>query len=313
MSSALDEFNRLVSNNRERSSVHPEDRDNPSDRDSSSDAEDLDPALHSDTEDMPAMASRTATYTIPNPRFDANTGPKGVIADAQAFERARKSTFRKSFVSGTSVADRSHASSRSVTDAATLLHNSDGSASDLDEDDEDKFMRQWRQWRMQQLQGQKGRRPSPWRKYYGSVDTVDAVGYLDAIEKVPSDQVVVVCLYDPEVCHSLLALEVTSKEGKGVTAACNLAYKPHTETSLTNPKSNTSTLVEDCLNTIAARNTSIRFIKLHHEIAEMDHIDPPALLAYRDGDVFATIVDIPQQIPRGRSCSADSVEDVLKL
>ncbi|KAL4866340.1 hypothetical protein BDV12DRAFT_136992 [Aspergillus spectabilis] len=278
MSSAQDEFNRIVSNNRERSSVHPEDRDNTSDRHSSSDAEDLDPALHSDAEDMPDMASRTATYTIPNTRFDANTGPKGVIADAQAFERARKSTFRKSFVSGTSVADRSHASSRSVTDAATLLHNSpppDGSASDLDEGDEDKFMRQWRQSRMQQLQGQKGRRPSPWRKYYGSVDTVDAVGYLDAIEKVPSDQVVVVCLYNPE--------------------------------------SNTSTLVEDCLNTIAARNTSVRFIKLHHEIAEMDHIDPPALLAYRDGDVFATIVDIPQQIPKGRSCSADSLEDVLKL
>ncbi|KAL4887449.1 thioredoxin-like protein [Aspergillus karnatakaensis] len=277
MSSAQDEFNQLFSN-RERSSAHPEDRNNSSDRDSSPDPEDLDPAQHSDAEDMPAMASRTATYTIPSTRFDANTGPKGVIADAQAFERARKSTFRKSFVSGTSAADRSHISSKSVTDAATLLHNSpppDGSLSDLDEGDEDKFMRQWRQSRMQQLQSQKGRRPSPWRKYYGSVDTVDAVGYLDAIEKVPSDQIVVVCLYDPE--------------------------------------SNTSTLVEDCLNTIAARNTSVHFIKLHHEIAEMDHIHPPAILAYRDADVFATIVDIPRQIPKGRSCSADSLEDVLKL
>ncbi|KAL5341539.1 thioredoxin-like protein [Aspergillus crustosus] len=277
MSSAQDEFDRLFSN-RDRSSVHPEDRANISDRDSSPDPEDLDPAQHSDAEDMPAMTSRTGTYTIPNTRFDANTGPKGVIADAQAFERARKSNFRKSFVSGTSVADRSHVSSRSVTDAATLLHNSsppDGSASELEEGDEDKFMRHWRQSRMQQLQSQKGRRPSPWRKYYGSVDTVDAVGYLDAIEMVPSDQVVVVCLYDPE--------------------------------------SNASALVEDCLNTIAARNVSVRFIKLHHEIAEMDHIDPPALLAYRAGDVFATIVDIPQQIPKGRSCSADSLEDVLKL
>jgi hypothetical protein len=32
---------------------------------------------------------------------------------------------------------------------------------------------------------------------------VDAVGYLDAIEKVPSDQVVVVCIYDPEVSITL--------------------------------------------------------------------------------------------------------------
>ncbi|KAL3495181.1 thioredoxin-like protein [Aspergillus germanicus] len=277
MSSAQDEFNQLFSN-RERSSTHPEDRDHHSDGDSSVDEQDLDPVQHSDTENaMPAMSSRTSTYTIPNTRFDANTGPKGVIADAQAFERARKSNFRKSFVSGTSVADRSHYSSKSVTDAATLLHNSpppDGSASDA-EGDEDSFMQQWRQSRMQELQSRKTRRPSPWRKHYGSVDTVDAVGYLDAIEKVPSDQVVVVCIYDPE--------------------------------------STTSSLVEDCLNTIASRHPAIHFIKLHHEIAEMDHINPPAILAYRDADVFATFVDIPQQIPKGRSCSADSLEDLLKM
>lgn len=45
----------------------------------------------------------------------------------------------------------------------------------------------------------------------------------------------------------------------------------------------------------------------------MDHIDAPALLAYRAGDVFATIVEILKQIPKGRSCSADSLEDLLKL
>ncbi|KAL3472970.1 thioredoxin-like protein [Aspergillus californicus] len=278
MSSAQDEFNRLFSN-RETSSVHPEDRDLSSDRNSSADDEaDLDPALHSDSEDAMASRTRTGTYTIPNTRFDANTGPKGVIADAQAFERARQNTFRKSFVGGTSGADRSHGSysSKSATDAATLLHNSsppDGSASE--DGDEDKFMRQWRQSRMNQLQGQKFRRPSPYRKFYGSVDVVDAVGYLDAIEKVPSNQIVVVCLYDPE--------------------------------------SNTSSLIEDCLNPISARHASVRFVKLHHEIAEMDHIKAPALLAYRDGDVFATLVDIPQQIPKGRSCSADSLEDLLKM
>jgi hypothetical protein len=38
------------------------------------------------------------------------------------------------------------------------------------------------------LQKPKGRR-------FGSVETVDAVGYLDAIEKVTSDTVVVVCIY----------------------------------------------------------------------------------------------------------------------
>lgn len=65
--------------------------------------------------------------------------------------------------------------------------------------------------------------------------------------------------------------------------------------------------------TIARRQSSVRFVKLHQEIAEMDHITAPALLAYRNGDVFTTIVDIIRNIPKGRSCSADSLEDLLKL
>lgn len=45
----------------------------------------------------------------------------------------------------------------------------------------------------------------------------------------------------------------------------------------------------------------------------MDHIQAPALLAYRNSDVFATIVDVLRNIPKGRSCSADSLEDLLKM
>lgn len=71
--------------------------------------------------------------------------------------------------------------------------------------------------------------------------------------------------------------------------------------------------MEECLNTIARRQSSVRFIKLHREIAEMDHIKAPALLAYRGGDVFATIIDIIRNIPRGRPCSANSLEDLMKL
>ena len=71
--------------------------------------------------------------------------------------------------------------------------------------------------------------------------------------------------------------------------------------------------MEECLNTVARRRPTTRFVKLHQEIAEMDHIKAPALLAYRGGDVFATIVDILRNIPKGRSCSADSLEELLKL
>lgn len=135
-------------------------------------------------------------------------------------------------------------------------------------------MRKWRASRMQELQG-RNRRASPRGRRYGVVENVDAAGYLDAVEKVTPDTVVVVCIYDP-LCDD-------------------------------------SAIVEECLVTIARRQPSTRFIKLHQEIAEMNHIQAPALLAYRGGDVFATIVNIIRSIPKGRSCSADSLEDLLKL
>ncbi|PYI11115.1 phosducin [Aspergillus sclerotiicarbonarius CBS 121057] len=271
MSSAQDEFNQLINNNRDKFSTHPEDREN-SDH-SSDESSDHDEPQFSDTEDHPsAMHSRnTSSYRVPNTVYDANTGPKGVIADAQAFERARKTSFRRTLL-GVAGLDRSHFSSKSVTDDATLLQNS--SPPDGSSDDEERFLHQWRTSRMQEMQARSLRKPSPRRKLYGSVDNVDAVGYLDAIEKVTSGTVVVVCVYDPE--------------------------------------STPSGIIEDCLNTIARRQPTVHFVKLHHEIAEMDHIEAPALLAYRDGDVFATIVEIMRQIPKGRSCSADSLEDLLK-
>jgi hypothetical protein len=216
--SAQDEFNSLVANNQEKFSTHPEDRDN-SDRDSEpasdNDTNHDDHAHFSDSEnfDGTAMGSRTTTYQVPRTKFDANTGPKGVIADAQAFERARKRSFRRTLLSATGMDYTHHRSnSKSVTDDVNLLQNSsppDGSASE----DEEQFMRKWRESRMQELQNRNQRRASPRRKMYGSVETVDAGGYLDAIEKVSSDTVVVVCVYDPEVSNILVYALPTDGRG----------------------------------------------------------------------------------------------------
>jgi hypothetical protein len=43
------------------------------------------------------------------------------------------------------------------------------------------------------------RRQSPSKRKYGRVETVDAAGYLDAIEKVSSETVVVVTIYNDSV------------------------------------------------------------------------------------------------------------------
>ena len=72
------------------------------------------------------------------------------------------------------------------------------------EDGDEEFMQKWRQSRMQELSEGK-RRISPNKRTYGRVDVVDANGYLDAVEKVTSDTVVVVCIYDLEVRSLLLS------------------------------------------------------------------------------------------------------------
>lgn len=199
MSSAQEEFNQILQNNKEKAYSHPEDRDSATPSDNEAEAEDH-PNFPSDPEDYDDdMRSRATTYQVPNTVFDANTGPKGVIADAQAFERARKQSFRKTRGGG---GGHSRSSSRGVSDDTTPLKNNNsppGSGAKDKDDDESRFMRKWRESRMQQLQSFSLRRPSPRRKVYGTVDTVDAVGYLDAVERVSSDTVVVVCIYDPDV------------------------------------------------------------------------------------------------------------------
>ncbi|KAJ5098486.1 hypothetical protein N7532_005487 [Penicillium argentinense] len=251
--SAQEEFNQLVNSNRERASVHPEDRDpdeahfsddEPSTRNLRQSQRVLD---SSDEDEVDRNMVSSRNYHIPNTVYEANTGPKGVIADAQAFERARKKSFRQTLLS-----------------AAGFDPNGFGSKATRDQTPPSSD-----RW----VVG--ARRASPRGRRYGTVDTVDAAGYLDAIERVTSDTVVVVCIYDP-LCDD-------------------------------------SAIVEECLVTIARRQPSTRFVKLHQEIAEMNHIQAPALLAYRGGDVFSTIVDVIRNIPKGRSCSADSLEDLLKL
>lgn len=196
---AQDEFYQIFNQSDNSSKAHPEDRyDSSSDHDGttlySGNEGDYTPALKS----SPVMPS--ATYIPPNAQFDANTGPKGVIADARSFETAKKRSLRQTlyaFASGESPplfgnrsrAGRESSKSRSPSPEAS--------------DDEDEFMRRWRANRLEQLasmnQEIRTRRQSPSKRRYGSLTAVDPAGYLDAVEKVPVDTVVVVLIYDDEV------------------------------------------------------------------------------------------------------------------
>lgn len=170
---------------------------------SEKDDDDDEDTLHNMT-----TTTTTATYRLPTTRFDANTGPKGVIADAHSFNRAKKYSFRGTLATLTNNAFSYTSQQRKTSDSNksnSLGEKSDGELGGSDDED---FMRQWRENRFQEL-ANKGsasqRRSSPSKRVWGTFDDVDANGYLDAVEKVPDDTVVVVCIYDPEVRQATLA------------------------------------------------------------------------------------------------------------
>lgn len=157
-----------------------------------------------DTLHKMTTATTTATYRLPTTRFNANTGPKGVISDAQAFNQAKKSTFRSTlaaFANGAHSAFSHSSQPRKTSDVNKENSLTDNSDNELGASDDEDFMRQWRENRLRELANAGSavqRRQSPSKRIWGTFDDVDANGYLDAVEKVPPDAIVVVCIYDPQ-------------------------------------------------------------------------------------------------------------------
>jgi hypothetical protein len=190
--------------------IHPEDRDDfaKSSDERSEDEEDRYRAAQIDAAmRMPTMDTR-GEIRLPPAEFDRgrSTGVKGVIADARSYETARQSKWK----------ERVRAARRSVfgMDSGRQNRSSDldSNTSDSEDPDEAAFLEHWRESRKRELEEEsrnpvRNRRTSPSIRLYGRFDHVDALGYLDAIEKVGRDTVVVVFVYDSEVgAHPLKRL-----------------------------------------------------------------------------------------------------------
>lgn len=125
-----------------------------------------------------------------------------MIADAQAFDRARKRTFRQTIYGLSNALSNNVIGVSDRLTASSRRRGSEKSASESS-DDEDEFMRSWRENRMRELQAHgkevRTRRLSPSKRTWGHLVRVDPIGYLDAIEKVSSDTIVVVMINDSEV------------------------------------------------------------------------------------------------------------------
>ncbi len=209
---AQEEADRFFSN-KDKITTHPEDVSDSDDHSEINEKNTTPDSYHSDPGDdedtFHSMAApATAPYHVPHTFFDANTGPKGVIADARSFNRAKKNSLRNTlmnFASGSFFQQSSR--SRQATPPPNGSDSAEKSGSGH-EDGDDEFMEQWRQSRLRELSAggsqRHQRRQSPSKRKWGFFREVDASGYLDAVEKTASDTVVVVCIYDPEVRPSML-------------------------------------------------------------------------------------------------------------
>ncbi|KAF2703519.1 phosducin [Pleomassaria siparia CBS 279.74] len=261
---AQDEFNQLI-RDKDTTHSHPEDRNNYSDHSDPESDHAADYLQRTDTDDeLDLPIDMRSNYYLPSIKSEANTGPKGVIADAHAFEQAKKQARRSIWKKTTPP--------NSYT--VTAYHDKESE----DEDGDDSFMKKWRESRLRDLQnaGQRirSRTTSPSRKIYGNLPTVDALGYLDAIEKVSRDTVVVVFIYDDT--------------------------------------SDISKLVESHMRQVAQRNNTTRFVKLHYEDAEIEVAGVPAALAYRNGELIEGLVPIMDALPDDSELSVISLETLFR-
>ncbi|KAI1274753.1 thioredoxin-like protein [Xylaria sp. FL0933] len=276
---AQEEFQNFLDKNTDNGpSVHPEDRNKCYDSDQS-DQDDEDRYRDAQiNEAMRVPAMRSGDMKLPPASFDSgrSTGVKGVIADARSYEQARQGKWRNKVsavrrsVMGLSMADRQTATN----------HSSPADSEDDPDSDEEAFLQQWREARRLELEkeaknGVRSRRTSPSPRMFGRFDTVDALGYLDAIEKVGRDTTVVVFVYDHE---------------------CQV-----------------SGMMESALRPLIAAYPYIHFVKVHYEDIEFDNAAVPTVLAYRNqGDLFANLTGIIDMIPEEEDFDTDSLKKVLQ-
>ena len=206
MSVAQQEFNELM-RDKERRTGHPDDEDDDDARSflnlSDDEDDDTTPAASAiDPDDaLPRASTSLSRSQIPLTRYEANTGPKGVISDAQNFRDSRRN-HRLSMRSNSTLPSQVTTISPNAPPVSEKIDESD---EDDEFDDDDDFMRKWRKSRLRDLQ--RGSRESKLhsrsrsKRLFGGLTTVDDSGYLDAVEKSGEDTVVVVYIYDDCVSY----------------------------------------------------------------------------------------------------------------
>ncbi|KAJ3464082.1 hypothetical protein MRS44_008868 [Fusarium solani] len=252
---AQEEFNDLVAKNTHRETLHPEDR-NDSDL---GDIEDL------DEEDT--FRNNQIDAAMRMPTMDRLTG-----AGATEIKLPRPLSTAAAPLAIFGIDAAVQPPPRSETSESEDDVRSDA--------DEESFLQQWRESRRRELESEanravRNRRTSPSVRIYGRLDEVDALGYLDAIEKVGRETTVVVFVYDHE---------------------CEV-----------------SATIESALMPLVKNNPEVHFVKVHYEEIEFDNAAVPAMLAYRNqGDLFANLTGLIEMIPDDEIFGTSSLKELFQ-
>jgi hypothetical protein len=207
MSAAQDEFNELM-RNKERRTRHPSDDNDDAESFLNLSEDDNDRAYSNPPSPGASIATARASTSIPTRRYAANTGPKGVISDAQNFRDSRRSertSMASARTSMTSMRTAQRSSSRSVHEGRLDEEDEEDDLDDEEGPADQGFMARWRQSRIREMQnGGKGSSmhlngKNSNRNAFGGMATVDGEGYLDAVDNSGPDTVVVVYIYDEYV------------------------------------------------------------------------------------------------------------------
>lgn len=202
-SAAQDEFDAMYDTQEKKTTTHPEDSHESSSENDSTTLRSSNDGDHIPNS-RPSTTMPSATYHIPSTTtFNANTGPKGVIADARSFDTAKKRSFRQTLRAYSSGQLSPPLFGKNKKQAFNFSREKSPSPDASVEDEEDDFMRTWRANRLNELanmsQDVRTRRSSPSMRKYGTLVAVDPIGYLDAVEKVHADTAVIVMIYDDQV------------------------------------------------------------------------------------------------------------------
>ncbi|QIW94767.1 hypothetical protein AMS68_000285 [Peltaster fructicola] len=272
-SEAQQEFDELM-RNKERRGTHPE--DGPGSVSEQNDDEHVYETMKEQA--IPRQSMSSNRDIVPKARSGFNTGPKGVIADAQNYRTAQREyrSARNSTTVPPTEEELKLGQQLAIEKLAEVEEQDD--LEDDNDDLDDEFMAQWRQQRLQAMH--KGaytntiQDHSSSKKLYGKMSAVDAEAYLEIVEGSPESTVIVVFISDD-------ASEV-------------------------------SQIFEFCLQSLASKHQSTRFIKLDYEEAEIEAAGVPGIIAYRGGEKFAALIPVLDEMPDDGDLDVTTLEQVMQ-